>query len=523
MRSLTNRFSAASLLMMSLPSAALAQAPATSAPDVQVTIHADRPGLVYSRQIFGQFAEHLGTGIYGGVWVGPKSAIPNIHGYRTDVLEALRALKVPVIRWPGGCFADEYHWRNGIGPAAKRPVKVTTHWGGVTEPNTFGTNEFMNFAELVGAEAYVSGNVGSAPPEEMEDWIEYMTYPAASSLAQERTRNGRKDPWSLPYFGIGNELWGCGGQMRAEYAADVTRRYSTFIKPPAGTRTMRVASGANNDDYHWTEVMMRDAGGQIDGIGMHYYTVPGDWATKGSALDFGEEEWAEVLAKTKRIDEYITRHSAIMDKYDPDKRVALLVDEWGTWYTSTPGTNPGFLQQQNSLRDAMVAAVNLNIFAHHVDRVRGTNIAQMVNVLQAMILTDGPKMVRTPTYWVYDLYKPYQDATVLPLDIKSPWYSTGQWGMPAISGSAVRDKSGRVHIALANLDPNQMHAISIALNGLELKKVSGLIITAGAINAVNTYDAPNTVVLQPFNGATVGTDRLTVALPSKSIVMLDLN
>jgi alpha-N-arabinofuranosidase len=508
----------AAVVAFGAPTMASAQA----APATAMTVRADEPGPHINRQVFGQFAEHLGHGIYGGIWVGEKSSIPNIHGYRKDVLEALRELKVPVVRWPGGCFADEYHWRDGIGPAAKRPVKVNTHWGGVTEPNSFGTHEFMGFVDLLGAEPYVAGNVGDAPAREMAEWVEYMTSPTGSTLAKERAANGHPAPWKVPYFGIGNELWGCGGNMRPEYAADVTRRYGTFVKSPAGQHIMKIASGANVDDYRWTEVMMREAGRDIDGISLHYYTFPGDWEHKGSATQFDERGWASTLSHTLRMDELLTKHSAIMDRYDPQKRVWLVVDEWGTWYDVEPGANPGFLYQQNTLRDALVAAVNINIFAKHADRVRMAAIAQMVNVLQAMLLTDGPRMVRTPTYWVFDLYKPWQDATDLPVELSSPKYVKDEFDMPAVNASAVRDSAGQVHIALANLDPNKPATVDARLAGITATTASGQIITAQAMNARNTFDRPDAVRPAAFNGASVKGDTLTATLPPKSVVVLDL-
>jgi alpha-N-arabinofuranosidase len=330
-----------SLLAMSLVPGTIP----TMAQDTAATLHADAPGATVDRHIFSQFAEHLGYGIYGGIWVGPKSKIPNIKGYRKDVVEALRALHVPLVRWPGGCFADEYHWRDGVG--LNRPTRINTHWGGVTEPNTFGTHEFMDFAELIGADAYVSGNVGSDAPSAMEEWVQYITS-SEGTLAQERAKNGRKEPWKLPYFGIGNELWGCGGNMRADDAAGVTRRYATFVKAPYGVKIQKVASGANGADTNWTEVMMREAGRQIDGIGLHYYTVPTGGKGRGSATDFTETDYARTMAKTWRMEDLLTKHSAIMDKYDPARRVNLAVDEWGIWTDVEPGTNPGFLYQQNS-------------------------------------------------------------------------------------------------------------------------------------------------------------------------------
>ncbi|MGK6356600.1 alpha-N-arabinofuranosidase [Sphingomonas sp. DT-207] len=494
--------------------------PAQAQQTATATIRADAPGPKIDRRIFSQFAEHLGTGIYGGIWVGTDSKIPNTRGYRNDVVAALKALKVPVVRWPGGCFADEYHWREGIGPRKQRPVKVNTHWGGVTEDNAFGTHEFMDFAELIGAEAYVSGNVGNGTPQEMAEWVEYMTAPAGA-LADLRAKNGRKQPWKLPFFGIGNELWGCGGSMRPEYAADLTRRYGTFIKAPQDNRPAKIASGANSDDYNWTEVMMREAGRHVDGVGVHYYTVPGSWQKKGSATQFDEEEYARTISKTLKMEELVTKHSAIMDKYDPDKRVNLAVDEWGTWYDVEPGTNPGFLYQQNTMRDAIVAALNINIFTRHADRVRMTNIAQMVNVLQAMILTDGSKMVLTPTYHVFHMYLPFQDATLLPVEVKSPWYNKDQWVVPAVSATAARGTDGLVHVALVNADPNRPATVTAALQGVTASTVAGQVLT-GTVQAHNSFDAPEAVKPAPFSAASVSGGNLTATLPAASVVVLTL-
>lgn len=505
--------------VLALGTAAAAEVP------VRATLHADQPGPQVSRHIFGQFAEHLGTGIYGGLWVGKHSPIPNTDGYRNDVIAALKALHVPDVRWPGGCFADEYHWRDGIGPREQRPTSINTHWGGVTEPNSFGTHEFMNFVELIGSEAYVAGNVGDAAPEEMAQWVEYMTSPAKSTLAEQRRANGRQQPWKVPYFGVGNELWGCGGSMRPEYAADLFRRYQTFVKVPEDQTIFKVAPGANSDDYHWTDVMMREAAGYMDGISLHYYTVPGagGWPPTASSTDFDEHAWIDTLALTLRMDELITRHSAVMDKYDPKKRVALVVDEWGTWYAPLPGSHPGFLQQQNTLRDALVASLNFDIFTRHADRVRMANIAQMINVLQAIILTDGDKMLLTPTYHVFAMYLPYQDATALPLTIDTPQYSLGKIAVPAVYGSAVRAKDGHVYVALTNLDPRHGAAVRMQVDGVKARGVSGQILTAATMTARNTFERTQAVEPASFDGARLSGRELTVALPAKAIVMLKLD
>jgi alpha-N-arabinofuranosidase len=487
------------------------------------TVHGDRPGPVMNRQVFGQFAEHLGHGIYGGIWVGEKSSIPNDHGYRRDVLEALRAIKVPMVRWPGGCFADEYHWRDGVGPRGKRPVKINTNWGGVNEDNSFGTDEYMGFVERLGAEAYVSANVGSAPPSETAQWVEYMTAPKGSTLANERAANGHPAPYKVQYLGIGNELWGCGGNMRAEYAADLTNRYAQFAKSANG-KMLKIASGPSDENYAWTETLMKLSAANIDGLALHYYTRPreGDWNDKGPALGFSEHEWATTMQHTLRMEEYVSKHSAIMDKYDPEKKKWLVVDEWGTWYDPAPGTNRGFLIQQNSVRDAVVAGLNLNIFAHHADRVKMAASAQMVNVLQAMLLTDGAKMVKTPTYWVFDLYKPWMDATTLPVELKSPWYHQDEVAVPAVSVSAVRDTAGQVHVALVNLDPHRAIPVSLTMAGVQASSVSGRVVTGTTMDAHNSFDAPDVVRPVPFTGAQAAGGTVSATLPGMSVVVLDL-
>ncbi|RPI20327.1 MAG: alpha-N-arabinofuranosidase, partial [Acidobacteria bacterium] len=379
----------------------------------KVVINADQGKDRISRHVYGHFSEHLGSCIYGGIWVGEDSTIPNVRGIRKDVVEALRRIKVPNVRWPGGCFADTYHWKDGIGPREKRPTIVNVHWGGVTENNHFGTHEFMDFCDQVGTEPYFCGNVGSGTVQEMAEWVEYTTFDGKSPMADLRRTNGRDKPWKISLWGVGNEVWGCGGNMRPAYYADVYRQYRSYLRNYGSNRLFRVACGASDANYDWTEVLMREAGSHMDGLSLHFYTVL-NWRNKGSATDFDESGWFSILKKTLEMETLIERHSAVMDKYDPQKRVALAVDEWGTWYDVEPGTNPGFLYQQNTLRDALVAAINLNIFNNHCSRVRVANIAQMINVLQAVILTRDDKLILTPTYHVFDLYKVHHDATLLP-------------------------------------------------------------------------------------------------------------
>ena len=506
------------LIALALGAALLARA---AEPAATLTLRADQPGPVINRNIYGQFAEHLGTCIYGGIWVGPDSPIPNTRGMRNDVIAALKSLQVPVLRWPGGCFADEYHWKDGIGPREKRPSMINTHWGGVVENNSFGTHEFLDFCALIGTEPYVCVNVGSGTVQEAMEWIEYMTSEASSPMANLRRANGRAEPWKIKYVAVGNESWGCGGNMRPEYYADEFRRYNTFIKNYGGNKLYRVAGGSNGNDYNWTEAVMASAAKQMNGISLHWYTLPtGNWQKKGSATDFDEAAWMSTLQHTLHMEELLVKHSAIMDKYDPQRHVGLVVDEWGTWYDPTPGSNPGFLQQQNSLRDAIVAGLNLHLFQNHAERVSMANIAQMVNVLQAMILTEKDKMVLTPTYHVFEMYKVHQGATSLPVALSTPDYAVGAEKIPAVSAAASRDPAGKVHLSLVNANPNAAITVTCTLAGLDAKAVSGRVLTAPAMQDCNTFAAPEVVKPQPFAGATLAAGQVTVVLPAKSVVVL---
>jgi alpha-L-arabinofuranosidase len=494
------------------------------AAEAQLRLDAAVPGPVINKNIYGQFAEHLGHCIYEGIWVGPDSPIPNTKGYRNDVLAALKNLGVPQLRWPGGCFADEYHWMDGIGDRSKRPSMFNSHWGGVVENNHFGTHEFLDLCELLGIEPYVCLNVGSGTVQEAMEWVEYMTSPADSPMANLRRANGRDNPWKVPFLAVGNESWGCGGNMRAEFCADNFRRYNTFVKNYSDVKIQRIACGASGGDYDWTDKMMSIAGTQMNGLALHYYTLPtNDWkGSKGVATGFAEDQYFSTLRNTLQMEDLLTKHIAIMDKYDPEKKVAMVVDEWGIWTDSEPGTNPGFLYQQNSIRDAILAALNFHIFHAHADRVTMANIAQMVNVLQAMILTDKEKMLLTPTYHVFEMYKPFQGATSIPVKLLTPDYAFKDEKIPAVSATAARATDGKVRLALVNVLPNETATVTCALAGLDAKSATGRILTAPAMDSHNTFAAPNTVVPQPFTDSVIANGKLTVTLPAKSVVVLEL-
>ncbi len=474
-------------------------------------------------EIYGQFSEHLGRCIYEGIWVGEDSSIPNQNGYRKDVLKALKDLKIPVLRWPGGCFADEYHWMDGIGPKEDRPLMVNNNWGGTVEDNSFGTHEFLNLCELLGTQPYISGNVGSGTVEELAKWVEYMTA-EEGTMAQLRAANGRKEPWKIKYLGVGNESWGCGGDMTAQYYSDVYKRYALYARNYDGNRLYKIACGASEDDYEWTRTLMKNAADKINGLSLHYYTVPGWNCDKGSATKFTAEEYYNTLTRAAAVEEILTNHIAIMDTYDPDRRVALILDEWGTWFEVEPGFNPGHLYQQNTMRDAMVAAVSLNIFHKHTGRLRMCNIAQVVNVLQSMILTKDSQMVLTPTYHIFKMYGVHRGATSVPLAYRPGSISSSSGkAMDNISVSASRDKSGVLHISIANPSLDKELNVEFELDSEgKFSSAKGEILQAASIDAYNDFGQKPAVVPAAFKGAKVNGKKLNVTLPAASVVVLEV-
>lgn len=513
--------------------AMLAAFPAQAQVTIEGKLHPAQPGAVISRYVYGQFSEHLGRGIYDGVWVGPDSGIPNTRGIRNDVVAALKAIKVPVIRWPGGCFADEYHWRDGIGPRDRRPVRKNNWWGGTPETNAFGTHEYFDFADQIGADAYISVNVASSTPTEMREWIEYLTSKGQDALANERRANGRAEPFKVPFIGIGNESWGCGGNMTPEYYSNELRRFgSLFHKNGTNfhndndNKAARVASGANNLDTNWTDVVTKNASQHMDAISLHFYTVlTGEWTNRkqAKALGFPESQWNALLFQAMRMDDVLNRHIAVLDRNDPQKRIGLFVDEWGTWYDTEPGTNPGHLYQQNSLRDAVVAAATLNIFHAHADRVRMANIAQTVNVLQAMLLTNGAAMAKTPTYHVFRMYLPFQDATVMPLDLNAPIIRTSEGSFPGLSASAARARDGKTYVAIANLDLHDARRIHINLGDLRARSVSGEILTHAQMDAHNVPGEPEMISPHPYREGRIVNGALLLNVPAKSVIVVRLD
>ncbi|MBQ7201418.1 MAG: alpha-N-arabinofuranosidase [Eubacterium sp.] len=482
-------------------------------------------------EIYGHFSEHLGRCIYEGIYVGEDSDIPNKNGMRTDVVEALKELQVPVLRWPGGCFADEYHWKDGIGPKETRKRMVNTHWGGVVEDNSFGTHEFFELCDQIGCKTYINGNVGSGTVQEMSEWVEYMTFEGVSPMAKLREENGHKDPWKIDYFGVGNENWGCGGNMRPSYYADLYRRYQTYVRVYDPEKPIsKICGGANVDDYHWTKTVLDvthdhtppQFHGFMNGLSLHYYVHPEGWEIKGSSTDFDEEVWYKTLFKALYMDTLVTRHGAIMDSYDPDKNIGMVVDEWGTWYTCEPGTNPGFLYQQNTVRDALVAGITLNIFNNHSDRVKMANLAQMVNVLQAVILTEGDRMIKTPTYHVMHMYRYHQGADLLETSVSGvETAGPDEWKVPEVTQSVSVDKDGIITVTINNLSTDEAKDIEVVIAGRTADVADARIVT-GEMHAHNTFDAPDTVVEEEFSDYRTTDGTIGITLPPCSVVMLRL-
>ena len=521
-------------VLLTIVMACMVTLAASAADNVKATLHGDQPGAKINREIYGQFSEHLGSCIYGGLWVGENSPIPNIKGYRKDVFEALKALKIPVMRWPGGCFADDYHWMDGIGPKDQRPSLRNNNWGGTIEDNSFGTHEFLNLCEMLDCEPYISGNVGSGTVKEMAQWVEYMTSDGDTPMARLRRQNGRDKAWHVKYFGIGNEAWGCGGNMTPEYYSNEYRKYNTYLRDQGQNRLYRIASGASDYDYNWTTVLMENIGRQMQGISLHYYTCSGWEGSKGSATKFDTDQYYWALGKCLEIEEVIKKHKAIMDEKDPKNTIGLLVDEWGTWWDEEPGTIAGHLYQQNA-----VAALSLNVFHRHTDRVKMANIAQVVNVLQSMILTDQEgtgHMVLTPTYHVFEMYTPFQEATYLPIDIESEIIQVskeyfkekegakdaGYRPCPLLSASAAKTKDGSIILSLTNVSLDKDKTVDIQLNGLNAKTVSGRILTSKNVADFNDFQHPNVVAPKEFKDAKLAKNVLTVKVPAKSLIVLTL-
>ena len=483
-------------------------------------------------EIYGHFSEHLGRCIYEGLYVKDDSGIPNKNGMRTDVVEALKEMQIPVLRWAGGCFADEYHWKDGIGPKETRKRMINTHWGGVVEDNSFGTHEFFELCEQLGCKTYVNGNVGSGTVQEMSEWVEYMTFDGVSPMAQLRKENGHEKPWKVDYFGVGNENWGCGGNMTPEYYANLYRRYQTYVRHyDSAAPIQKICGGPNVDDTNWTKKVLDtcyaspnnpSAHGFMDGLSLHYYVHPGGWDKKGSATDFDEKTWYLTMEKALYIEELINMHSRIMDEFDPEKKIGLMVDEWGCWFDVEPGTNPGFLYQQSTMRDALVAAVSLNIFNRHCDRVKLACIAQMVNVLQSVVLTEGDKMILTPTYHVFHMYRHHQGAQLLDSELAgTETAGAGESSVPALQESVSMQEDGTVIVTIANMSVEKSYPVDLVFMEKKPESAEARILT-NEMHAKNTFEEPDVVKEEDFDGVTLTERGASFTIPACSVVSLRL-
>lgn len=492
---------------------------------VVVTIQPDARQQTISRHIYGHFAEHLGRCIYDGFWVDPNLDVAKEGRIRMDIVKALRDIDIPNLRWPGGCFADEYQWKDGIGEPDKRPRIVNSKWGEVVEDNSFGTDEFMKLCDLLGCEPYLSANVATSTPKDFREWVEYLNYSGDSYWAEQRKKNGHEKPYGVSFFGIGNESWGCGGNMTPEFYSDEYKRFQGFAYDYSGNKIKRIACGPNGDDYNWMETCMKKIPFKmLWGISLHYYTIATDnWSKKGPSTQFDEKEYFRSIKNALFMDELLGKHSAIMDIYDPKKKVALVVDEWGIWTDPEPGTNPRFLYQQNSMRDALIAASTLNIFNKHSDRVRMANLAQSVNVLQSLVLTDNEKMLLTPTYYVFKMYKNHQDAELLQTNVASDIYEYGMESVPEMNVSASRSKNGKIHVTMVNLNPKKEISTDLIMLGIGFKQIKGEVLTSDSYSDYNSFDNADKVVAKQFNSIKKSDDNIAVVkMPPLSVVALEI-
>jgi alpha-N-arabinofuranosidase len=507
-------------------------------PGLQGVVDLDVAGPTISRHLYGHFAEHLGRCVYDGFWVGEDSPVANTAGLRDDVVAALRALSVPNLRWPGGCFADEYHWRDGVGPREQRPTMVNSHWGDVVEDNSFGTHEFLRLCELLGAEPYVAGNVGSGTVFEMSEWVEYLTRSGDAPMSRLRAANGRSEPWRIPFFGVGNEPWGCGGRMSAQQYAGLAAQYATYCRDHDGNELYRIAAGPHRDDYAWTETLMKtvaELGGKRlqhralwQALSFHYYTLGGDPEKQGSATRFSVDDYHRTMVDAWRVEEIVAGHSRVMDAYDPDAEIGLVCDEWGTWWKVEDGTNPGFLFQQNALRDALVAGVHFDVFHANARRLVMANIAQTVNVLQAVVLTDGPDLVLTPTYHVFAMNAGHQDATSHPVQVTADEGrhegDSGSYRTITTSVSSREDGDGgpSALVSLTNLDVERPATVTLQLRGRRWSPGAATLLTAPTPQAHNTVADPAAVAPVPFDAVRRDGDALVVDLPPHSFATVRL-
>lgn len=519
--------------------------------DARIEIFRDEPGVVISPNLFGQFAEHIGGVIYDGIWVGEDSKIPNHFGIRSRLIDMLNQIKVPVIRWPGGCFADTYDWTDGVGPRAQRPTRTNfwevdhdaerLHEQGkqIFEPNQFGTNEFMRLCSLTGAQPYLAVNLRSLPPLSFDRWVEYCNAPAGSAtLAQARAAGGSREPFNVRYWGVGNESWGCGGNFTPEQYASEFRRYTSWL-PRYGLDLQLIGSGPNNDDLDWTHRFFEEIysdhayrNASFTGWSVHCYATnlsrgrTNDWSLeKGDALQFDSVDWFEVMRQCDRIGGIIQDQWTAMGQYDTEHQVKLVVDEYGPWYREGTEVDPTHIfGQQVTIRDALATALTLDTFIRHADKVSLATNAQLVNNINALFLAHEDRFVATPNYFVFALYAAHQAGQSLRAEFSAPEIHYDRDGKPAsfwsLNGSASQ-KDNVITLTVVHPGLTKPLDTQIALNGARISHVSAQALAASDMHAHNTFDDPNAV--KPASlGVEVLNDLIAVSLPPASVTRLEI-
>jgi alpha-N-arabinofuranosidase len=515
--------------------AAFAGARTSPAADAEIEVDPSRPGSPINPHVYGHFIEHLGGVIYDGIWVGRNSKIANVDGIRKQFVDDMKRIGAPNLRWPGGCFADGYHWRDGIGAAGKRP-RTYNYWEHrmppgrrAVESNEFGIHEFMRLCRLVGAEPYVAANVGSGAPQEFHDWVSYCNAPAGTlALADERAANGDREPFNVKYWGVGNESWGCGGNMTGgEYATEY-RKYISQV--PVYVRPFFVATGPRghsaDGDVGWTDGFfgglqnVRGLGVRVDGFALHYYTDFRQTAEDGASFD--EKGWYAVLHKGAHIEKIIEDHWAIMGRYDPQHRTKFVIDEWGNWYRGGTELGPDhILSQTITLRDALHAAITFDVFNRHAEKIEMANVAQTINCLHSLFAAVGDRYTRTPAYYTFEMYRPHMGARLVPIRIDFPEMMVpllaGSGRLPGLSGSAsIRDKSLTVTLTNPSLQEDVATRVRVA-GGARLREARATVLTHEDMHATNTFEKPAAVGLAAL-AAPVSGETATLSIPKRSVV-----
>jgi alpha-N-arabinofuranosidase len=488
-----------------------------------VTVRLDESFATVKPALYSQFTEHIGGVIYDGVWVGPDSKVPNIHGIRRALVEHVRRIGNVAIRWPGGCFADAYHWGDGIGPREKRPRRFG-RWKEVTEPNSFGTHEFMRFCRLCGAEPYLAANVGTGSPAEYQQWVEYCNAPEGSTtLADERAANGDPKPLGVRYWGVGNESWGCGGKFTPEDYCGAYRRFTEWV-PEYGVKLYYVAAGPNGNDVEWTRRFFKKwldyTRAPLNGWAAHYYC-----GTTGHALKFSEDQWYEMLDRANQMERLVKDQWAALAEFDPHHHVKLLVDEWGCWHPAGTEINPKHLfEQMGCLRDALVAALTLDTFNRHAEKVDMANIAQLINNLHSLFLADGDRFVVTPTFYVFEMYRPHHGGKAVRLDVQAPDVAFRAGGherhLFRVAGSAsVKDRG--LTLTLVHTHVHESAEVAVRLRGGSAAEVRQTVLTHEKLNAHNTFAEPDVVKPRPATAEARGSE-VRIVLPPASVTRLDV-